>query len=207
MVGPAPDQAFDLVGPGVGGEVDVAFLVRAQVEQGVADAPADEEALVPGRDEPPRQLLDGCVRVEEGPQARRDGRHGLILATIHHSTRRVLYVHVMRGCGRPECNEPAAAAIGFDNSRRAVWLHPLDEPEATGRLCQRHADSLRVPQGWRFFDYRQPEAAAEAPKRRNRTALGILRRESAGPNSDSASTPVMWTARCVCAQVGAVRSP
>jgi hypothetical protein len=74
----------------------------------------------------------------------------------------------MRGCGRPECNEPAAAAIGFDNSRRAVWLHPLDEPEATGRLCQRHADSLGVPQGWRFFDYRQPEAMTEAPKRRSR---------------------------------------
>jgi Protein of unknown function (DUF3499) len=74
----------------------------------------------------------------------------------------------MRGCGRPECNEPAAAAIGFDNSRRAVWLHPLDEPEATGRLCQRHADSLRPPQGWRFFDYRQPESTAEAPKRRSR---------------------------------------
>ena len=79
----------------------------------------------------------------------------------------------MRGCGRPECNEPAAAAIGFDNSRRAVWLHPLDEPEATGRLCQRHADSLRPPQGWRFFDYRQPEAAEAAgaakPSRPRRT--------------------------------------
>jgi hypothetical protein len=36
-----------------------------------------------------------------------------------------------------------------------VWLHPLDEPEATGRLCQQHADSLRPPRGWRFFDYRE----------------------------------------------------
>jgi hypothetical protein len=37
-----------------------------------------------------------------------------------------------------------------------VWLHPLDEPEATGRLCKAHADSLRPPRGWRFFDYREP---------------------------------------------------
>jgi Protein of unknown function (DUF3499) len=62
----------------------------------------------------------------------------------------------MRGCGRPGCNAPAAAAIGFDSARQAVWLHPLDEPEATGRLCKVHADSLRPPRGWRFFDYREP---------------------------------------------------
>jgi hypothetical protein len=62
----------------------------------------------------------------------------------------------MRGCGRPGCNAPAAAAIGFDATRQTVWLHPLDEPEATGRLCRVHADSLRPPQGWRFFDYREP---------------------------------------------------
>jgi hypothetical protein len=62
----------------------------------------------------------------------------------------------MRGCGRPGCSAPAAAAIGFDSARQAVWLHPLDEPEATGRLCRTHADSLRPPRGWRFFDYREP---------------------------------------------------
>jgi hypothetical protein len=65
----------------------------------------------------------------------------------------------MRGCGRPGCTEPAAAALGFDTFRRAVWLHPLDEPEATGRLCLRHADATRPPRGWRLFDYRQPESA------------------------------------------------
>jgi hypothetical protein len=47
-----------------------------------------------------------------------------------------------------------------------VWLHPLDEPEATGRLCQRHADSLRAPLGWRFLDYRQPGATDEVGERR-----------------------------------------
>ena len=62
----------------------------------------------------------------------------------------------MSGCGRPGCNAPAAATIGFDASRRTVWLHPLDEPEATGRLCRVHADSLQPPRGWRFFDYREP---------------------------------------------------
>lgn len=68
----------------------------------------------------------------------------------------------MRGCGRPGCNNEAAAAIGFDAARRVLWLHPLDEPEATGRLCQHHADSIRPPRGWRFFDYRQPPAAVPA---------------------------------------------
>jgi Protein of unknown function (DUF3499) len=68
----------------------------------------------------------------------------------------LLYVHDVSGCGRPGCSAPAAAAIGFDASRQAVWLHPLDEPEATGRLCRAHADSLRPPRGWRFFDYREP---------------------------------------------------
>jgi len=67
----------------------------------------------------------------------------------------------MRGCGRPGCNEPAAAAIGFDAARRAVWLHPLDEPEATGRLCLHHADATRPPRGWRLFDYRRPESVVD----------------------------------------------
>jgi hypothetical protein len=67
----------------------------------------------------------------------------------------------MTGCGRPGCGAPASATVGFDGARRAAWLHPLDEPEATGRLCQRHADSFRVPNGWRFFDYRRPEAARD----------------------------------------------
>jgi hypothetical protein len=55
--------------------------------------------------------------------------------------------------------------MGYDGARRAAWLHPLDEPEATGRLCQRHADSFRVPRGWRFFDYREADATAESPER------------------------------------------
>jgi putative peptide zinc metalloprotease protein len=65
-------------------------------------------------------------------------------------------VHAMRGCGRPGCNAPAAAAMGFNRARQAVWLRPLDEPEATVRLCRAHADSLRPPRGWQFFDYREP---------------------------------------------------
>jgi hypothetical protein len=40
-----------------------------------------------------------------------------------------------------------------------MWLHPLDEPEASARLCRHHADSLVAPLGWRFFDYREPAAA------------------------------------------------
>jgi Protein of unknown function (DUF3499) len=74
----------------------------------------------------------------------------------------------MTGCGRPGCGAPASATMGYDGARRAAWLHPLDEPEATGRLCQRHADSFRVPRGWRFFDYRETDAAPEAAERSER---------------------------------------
>jgi hypothetical protein len=74
----------------------------------------------------------------------------------------------MRGCGRPGCDAPAAATIGFDGTRRVVWLHPVDEPEATGRLCQRHADSLNPPLGWRFLDHRQAGATDEVADRRPR---------------------------------------
>ena len=59
LVGPVPHETLHLVRPGVGGDVDVAFLVRAQVEEGIPDAPADEEALVAGRYQPPGQLLGG----------------------------------------------------------------------------------------------------------------------------------------------------
>ena len=86
-VGPVTHEPLDLVGPGVGGEVDV---LVGEVEQGVPDAAADEVGLVAGRDEPPGQLLDRQVRVEERPQARRDRGHGIILATIHHFPRWVL---------------------------------------------------------------------------------------------------------------------
>ncbi len=102
----------------------------------------------------------------------------------------------MRGCGRPGCDAPAAATIGFDGRRRAVWLHPVDEPEATGRLCQRHADSLRPPLGWRFLDYRQPPATDEVGELRPRPAKQPEPALVAGSGIDvdallDASTPLL----------------
>ena len=54
--------------------------VGAPIEEGVADAPADQVALVPGRDEAVRERTDGRSLVEQRPQPRRDGGHGVILA-------------------------------------------------------------------------------------------------------------------------------
>ena len=72
-----PQHLLDLVGAGVGGDVDVG---RPPIEEGVADAPADQVALVPGRDEAVRERTDGRSLVEQRPQPRRDGGHGVILA-------------------------------------------------------------------------------------------------------------------------------
>src|SRR5262249_46697192 len=68
VVGPAADEALDLVRPGVRGHVDVRLRVGRSVDERVPDAAADEQA---------RQLLDRRRGIEERPQARRDRGHGI----------------------------------------------------------------------------------------------------------------------------------
>jgi len=63
---------------------------------------------------------------------------------------------VTRSCARPACGGPAAATLAYDYAGRAVWLESLSpEPHPmTHDLCDRHADRLSVPNGWRLEDRR-----------------------------------------------------
>ena len=76
-VGPAPDDTLDLVGAGVGRQVDVR---RGPVEEGVPHAPAHEVALVPRVREARRGLLHRRVDGEERGEAGRDVGHRSIVA-------------------------------------------------------------------------------------------------------------------------------
>jgi hypothetical protein len=47
------------------------------------------------------------------------------------------------------------ATLSFDYTTRRAWIDELGEPDpATHDLCARHADRLRVPQGWTRDDRR-----------------------------------------------------
>lgn len=65
-------------------------------------------------------------------------------------------------CSRPACSGQPAASLAYDYSARCAWIDdPIDETVG-GRadrstrwpLCERHADSLRVPMGWSRVDRR-----------------------------------------------------
>ena len=65
-------------------------------------------------------------------------------------------------CSRPACSGQPAASLAYDYSARCAWIDdPIDETVG-GRadrstrwpLCERHADSLRVPVGWSRVDRR-----------------------------------------------------
>lgn len=63
---------------------------------------------------------------------------------------------VTRQCARPDCAERASSTFGYDYEQRTVWLVDLtDEPHPmVYDLCRRHAEALRVPQGWQLRDRR-----------------------------------------------------
>jgi hypothetical protein len=75
---------------------------------------------------------------------------------------------VERQCSRPACAELAAATLTYHYERGTAWLDvlvPERDPHAYD-LCQRHADRVGVPVGWRFEDRRAllvVVAAIEAP--------------------------------------------
>ncbi len=61
-----------------------------------------------------------------------------------------------RRCARPACGQPSVATLTYDYASSTVWLERLaDEAHPmTHDLCERHADRLSVPQGWRLEDRR-----------------------------------------------------
>lgn len=63
---------------------------------------------------------------------------------------------VSRQCSRPGCAEPAAATLTYVYAHSAAWLDELSlERDPHGYdLCARHADRVRVPNGWALGDRR-----------------------------------------------------
>ncbi|HEX2381238.1 MAG TPA: DUF3499 family protein [Acidimicrobiales bacterium] len=64
-----------------------------------------------------------------------------------------------RHCAKPGCNTVADATLRYDYGNRNAWVERLsEEPHPTTHdLCERHAASLSVPQGWRLEDRRVVE--------------------------------------------------
>jgi hypothetical protein len=71
-------------------------------------------------------------------------------------------------CARPACPGQPAAWLAYDYEARCAWLDDAGATPAGGAhrwpLCERHADTLRVPRGWFCIDRRvvPPGAAAGA---------------------------------------------
>ncbi|HEV8298935.1 MAG TPA: DUF3499 family protein [Acidimicrobiales bacterium] len=65
---------------------------------------------------------------------------------------------MLRQCARPGCSGLAATTLSYDYAAGVVWLDRVHvEPHpANHDLCQRHADRLSVPNGWRLEDRRSP---------------------------------------------------
>lgn len=69
-----------------------------------------------------------------------------------------------RQCSRPTCSEAAEATLVYDYAESFVWVLPLSaerDPHAYD-LCRRHADRVRVPQGWSCDDHRRMPITALA---------------------------------------------
>jgi hypothetical protein len=64
-----------------------------------------------------------------------------------------------RTCARPGCSGHAVATLTYHYANRTAWVERLSpEPHPmTHDLCERHADNLSVPQGWRLEDRRVVE--------------------------------------------------
>ena len=108
------------------------------IEERVADAAADEVALVPGVGEQARQLLHRRRRVEQRLETGRERGHS------HHCRRperqtRETYARIPTGpgplryvrsvepapaCSRLGCDEAAVAVFAFDARESLVWLDP-----------------------------------------------------------------------------------
>ena len=61
-----------------------------------------------------------------------------------------------RTCARPGCNQAATATLTYEYGSRTAWLDRLsaESHPMTHDLCERHADGLSVPKGWRLDDRR-----------------------------------------------------
>lgn len=61
----------------------------------------------------------------------------------------------MASCSRGTCPAPAAAGLAYDSASLSVWVIDLHaDTGLTMLLCQRHIETLRVPQDWTVSDER-----------------------------------------------------
>jgi hypothetical protein len=68
---------------------------------------------------------------------------------------------VQRQCARPGCTAAATATFTFDAGELTVWLdRPASDGARAGELCERHAQVLTLPRGWRLHDRRASREAA-----------------------------------------------
>ncbi len=61
----------------------------------------------------------------------------------------------MASCSRGTCGAPAVAGLAYDSASLSVWV--IDLHADTGHamwLCQKHVQTLRVPQDWTVSDER-----------------------------------------------------
>jgi len=69
-------------------------------------------------------------------------------------------------CARPACPGAPAAWLAYDYEARCAWIddHSALTIELSHHwpLCERHADTLRVPRGWFCVDRRTGRAPAES---------------------------------------------
>ena len=74
------------------------------------------------------------------------------------------FISVQRQCARSGCSAVATATFTFDAREQTVWLDaPRDGNARAGELCERHANSLTPPQGWRLDDRRGVVPSSTAP--------------------------------------------
>ena len=61
-----------------------------------------------------------------------------------------------RLCSRPACSEPAGATLTYHYRQGMAWLDDMtpDRDPHGYDLCDRHADRISVPHGWRLDDRR-----------------------------------------------------
>jgi Protein of unknown function (DUF3499) len=80
--------------------------------------------------------------------------HGVHIGTMR-APARGTFVAVARQCARAGCSAVATATFTFDSTEQTVWLDaPRDGNARAGELCERHANKLMPPLGWRLDDRR-----------------------------------------------------
>ena len=204
---PSPEQALHVLGPGVGGEVEV---VAEPAEQGVAHGATDQGQVVPGRREPAAQLVGhrgDPQQLAHGPALQRPeqrsprARRGAVVRRGHGPS--VRKSRGRRPCG-PRTSGGALATLA-DMPERAK---PAPEPPRTPRPRPRLRTVEEISAGGLVVDRRTPGdarrphraprparpaglVAAEGPRRGGRDRRGTppSARSRRRPASSATSSP------------------